>query len=305
MVAGYTLARFRPQRQLRPVVVPLVVFAVSWLWHGGPLWDAVTLVGVFAAALLLGANLQMRQAYLAELEDRAERLEREREQQARLAIAAERTRIAREMHDIVAHNLAVMVALSDGAAATAPVAPQRAVDLMEKASTTGREALTEIRRLIGLLRDGEAETLPGGPGGVPPPQPGLDDLDGLIDQVRAAGLQVTLTREGAPGAWGPGAGLAVYRIVQEALTNTMRHAGQEATVEVRVRCQGAGVDVEIVDDGGRRAAVAADGRSSGGHGLTGMIERAATYGGHVTAGPGHAGGWQVQVHLPLGAGAHP
>src|SRR5262249_49944177 len=157
----------------------------------------------------------------------------DRDQQAQLAVATERTRIAREMHDIVAHNLAVIVALADGAAATATTAPQRAADVMQQVSTTGRQALGEMRRPVGLLRDGKQDA--DAEGRVREPQPGLDDIDRLVEQIRAAGVQVALTREGVPGSWGPGAGLAVYRIVQEALTNTLKHAGPRAAAQVRLR----------------------------------------------------------------------
>ena len=295
MVASYAVARYRPRRYLWPAAALVVPLTVGWVWNGGPWWDVVALAALFAASTLLGMTIQTRRAYLAELEERARRLEHEREQQARLAIAAERARIAREMHDIVAHNLAVMVALADGAAATTPVAPQRAVDLMEKASATGREALAEIRRLVGLLRADESDRQPGDPGGTPPPQPGFDDLDDLIDQVRAAGLKVALTREGVPGDWGPGVGLAAYRIVQEALTNTMKHAGPRARAEVRLRFTPSGLEVEVVDDGGQRVAQPVD----GGHGLVGMTERVAPYGGTVTAEPRPGTGWRVRAHLPF------
>jgi signal transduction histidine kinase len=304
MVAGYTLARHRPRRYLWPVAAPLAVFVAGWLANGGPPWDAVALLGLFAAAVMLGTNRRTHRAYLAALEDRARRLEREREQQARLVVADERARIAREMHDIVAHNLAVMVALTDGAAATTPVAPQRAVAMMEQASTTGREALTEIRRLVDLLRTGEPAARPPpvppdlAGGRVPPPQPGFADVAGLVDQVRAAGLRVTLTCEGQPGRWGPGAGLAVYRIVQEALTNTIRHAGPRAGAQVFLRYHAAGADIDVLDDGGGAGTRPAP----GGHGLTGMTERAMSYGGHLEAGPRPEGGWRVHAYLPLGGG---
>lgn len=299
MVAIYAVARYRPRRHLWPAAALVIPFSVGWLAHGGPWVDIVALAALFAASALLGMNAQTQRAYLAELEERARRLEHEREQQARLAIAAERTRIAREMHDIVAHNLAVMVALADGAAATTPVAPQQAVDMMDKAALTGRAALPAFRCLVGLLRDGESERVPPREDRIPAPQPDFGDIDDLIDQVRAAGLQVTLTREGVPGEWGPGAGLAVYRIVQEALTNTMKHAGPQAKAEVRLRHHTAAADVEIVDDGGNGNRPT-NGRHPGGHGLAGMMERIAPYGGRVDAGPRPGRGWRVHAHLPLG-----
>jgi signal transduction histidine kinase len=277
-LAGYTLARHGPRHALWPVAVPVALFVVGWWWHGGPVWDALALSAAFAAAVLLGA-------YLTELEDRTHRLEREREQQGRLAVAAERARIAREMHDVVAHNLAVMVALADGAAAVTPNEPRRGADMMRQAAMTGRQALTEVRGLVGLLRASEED------GRLAPP-PGLDDLDALVGQVRAAGLAVTLTRTGNLGELGPGVALAIYRIVQEALTNTLKHAGPHATASVTLRRDPTGTDVLITDDGD--CPVPTTGR---GHGLAGMTERALPYSGRVTAGPGPDGGWRVHAHL--------
>ena len=324
MLAGYTLARHRSRTTLWPVAVPVVAFVVGWLWHDGPLWDALAVSAAFALALLLGVYLQTRRAFLRELEERARRLETEREQQDRLAVAAERARIAREMHDIVAHNLAVMVALADGAAAVTPREPERGVDMMRQSAMTGRQALTEVRKLVGLLRKSEEGLRFSKP-------PGLADLDDLVDQVRAAGLTVTLSRTGTCGD--PGPELAIYRIVQEALTNTVKHAGPGATADVGVRCDGTAVEVVVTDDGGDRAKsplvgsertvsplvgggrvlsplVGGDRAVSppvgGGHGLTGMVERAALYGGRVEAGTAPERGWRVHARLnalkdPVGA----
>jgi signal transduction histidine kinase len=287
-VALYTAARYGPRRQLVPIVAAIGIPAVVALFWNGPNWTVAGFIGsALAATILLGLMVRTREAYLAELEERARRLERERDQRARLAVAAERARIARDVHDIVAHNVAVMVALADGAAFTATAAPERAADAMRQVSTTGRQALGEMRRLLGLLRDAADGRAP---------QPGLDDLDDLVEQVRAAGVRVALTREGAPGDWGPGAGLAVYRIVQEALTNVLKHAGPRAFVEVRLRYEDGGVEVEVSDDG----SAAAGAGPGDGHGVTGMAERAAAYDGEVEAGPradGH--GWRVRARLRL------
>lgn len=290
-VAVYTVARYGPRRQLVPIVVAIGVPAVVALFWDGPNWTVAGFIGsALAATILLGLMVRTRVAYLAELEERARRLERERDQRARLAVAAERARIARDVHDIVAHNLAVMVALADGAALTATAAPERAADAMRQVSTTGRQALGEMRRLLGLLRDADDGRAP---------QPGLDDIDGLVGQVRAAGMRVALTREGVPEAWGPGAGLAVYRIVQEALTNVLKHAGPEAFAEVRLRHRDGVVEVEVTDDG---LPVPAAERGDG-HGVTGMAERAAAYDGEVEAGPRPDGpGWRVRARLRLDTG---
>jgi signal transduction histidine kinase len=295
LVAIYTIALYRPRRYLWPAIAVLEVILVVVAWRQEQPWNSLALgTSALAATVLLGVTVRTRRAYLGELEERARRLERERDQQARLAAATERARIARELHDIVAHNLAVMIALADGAAFTTTVAPDRAADAMQQVSGTGRQALAEMRRLLGLLRDDQ----PPQAASELVPQPGLDDLDELVDQVRAAGVRVTLTRQGTAGAWGPGAGLAVYRIVQEALTNTLKHAGPQASAQVRLRYTTAEVDLEVTDDGaGRPAQPATSGMAALGHGLAGMIERAASYGGQVQAGPCPGTGWRVRARL--------
>jgi signal transduction histidine kinase len=265
---------------------------VAWSVSGEPWRSLIPVNAVLIATALLGTNISTRRAYLDQLEERAHRLERERDQQAQLATAAERARIAREMHDVVAHNLAVIVALADAAALTATATPQAAADKMEQVAATGRDALGEMRRLLGLLHE-EADRVPAGLG----PQPGLEDIDRLVDQVRAAGLTVAVTREGVPGRWGPGAGLTVYRIVQEALTNTIKHAGPAAMAHVRLRYTPTGVDLEITDDGAYRPTRPAGTAPRSGHGLTGMVERAASYGGRVEAGPLPGSGWRVHTRL--------
>lgn len=290
LFAIYAVARYRPRRSLWPVVTMFAAGALVNLLvlRGMPAEDLTVMGALLAATVFLGMNLRTRRAYLDQLEERAARLERERDQQARLAAAAERARIARELHDIVAHNLTVMVALAEGAAATVPTAPDRAVEVMEKVAGTGRIALVEMRRMVGVLRTGDPE--PGTLG----PQPGLADIDPLVEQVRAAGMRVEFTRSGEPGAWGPGAGLAVYRIVQEALTNALKHAGPRAVARVRLRYTADTADLEVVDDGAGRAAVTGPGD---GHGLAGMTERAASFGGRLEAGPATAAGWRVRTSL--------
>jgi signal transduction histidine kinase len=237
------------------------------------------------AAVVLGLNVRTRRAYLASVEERAAQLERERDQQGLLAAAAERARIAREMHDIVAHNLSVMIALADGAGYMAEQDPQRAAGAMGQVSETGRHALGEMRRLLGVLREDDSTALA--------PQPGLADLEPLLEQVRAAGLHATLETVGAPVALGAGAELTVYRLVQEALTNVLKHAGAHAHATVRLHYDATGVEVEVSDDGHGRARVAV----GAGQGLNGMRERAAVYGGELEAGPAPGGGWRVRTRL--------
>lgn len=244
------------------------------------------------ATWFTGYYVRTRRSYLASLVSRAERLERERDTQAQLGASAERARIAREMHDIIAHNIAVMIALADGATYTAASNPGQAATLMGEVSATGRSALTEMHRLLGVLRQ------PAGPGHAP--QPTLADIDNLLAAIRAAGLPTRLTVTGQPADLPPSIQLALYRIIQEALTNTLKHS-VAASARVQLTYLPDGVALEVTDDGQPRARPvgAPDAGSSAGHGITGMRERAAVFGGEVSAGPGPRGGWRVHTMLYL------
>jgi signal transduction histidine kinase len=297
LVALYTVASMRPRREALAcagvlelaTLIGLILFAGSGWWY-----DAIFVAGMIAAALGLGLYSATRRAYLAELHDRAERLERERDQQGALAAAAERARIAREMHDIVAHHLTVMVALSDGAIAASATSPERAAEVMRSVSASGRRALADTRRLLGVLRPGTGDD----PGQFQP-LPGLAELDVLIDQVRAAGLATTLEVHGAASELPAGVQLTVYRLVQEALTNTLKHGGRGASAVVRLQYLPGGLQVDIEDDGaGTRASTPAN----VGSGLVGMRERAHAYGGDVQSGPRQPGGWRVSARLHLDEG---
>lgn len=245
--------------------------------------------GTVTAALVLGFNVRARRGRLASLEQRALDLERQRDQQAVLAVAEERSRIAREMHDIVTHNLSVMVALADGAVYANPHAPERATAAMRQSAETGRQALTDMRRFLGVLRADEPEALRH-------PQPGIGQLEALVRQVRAAGLPTGLSVSGATEAVSPGAQLTVYRLVQESLTNTLKHAAGVSAARVAVQVEGTAMTVEVSDDG-HKAATASD---SEGHGLIGMRERTAAFGGRLTAGPRPGGrGWRVSATFDL------
>jgi signal transduction histidine kinase len=294
LVAIYAAARYGSLPQLVPITVVTVLapVGISVALDGWTLGAFGFVTSLTLVSTLLGITVRTRQAYLGQLAERALQREREHEQELRLAAATERARIARDVHDVVAHNIAVMIALADGAALTAAKAPGRAADAMAKVSATGRQALGDMRRVLGVLQDTEQVGTA--------PQPDLADVDDLVAQVRSAGLAVTLTVEGEPGAWGPGAGLAVYRIVQESLTNTLKHAGTDATAHVVLRHGPDGTEVEVTDDGaGRPIAAAVD----GGRGLAGMVERAAAYGGKVTAGPREDGaGWRVRATVRPGEG---
>ena len=265
-----------------------VLLALESWFHGEHIRSFIGLTGLVAAAGILGRNIRNRRRLLASLEERAARLELERDQQGKLAAAAERARIARELHDVVAHNLTVMIALSDGAGYALRDAPEEAHRALETASRTGREALAEMRRLLGVLREEErtAES---------DPQPGVAQVDALVEQVRAAGLPVSYRVSAGSRALPAGIQLTVFRILQEALTNTLKHAGLSATAEVELAAGDSDVRLTVSDTGTPTAA----GNGNGGSGLRGMRERAAVYGGAVEAGPGPWGGWVVRARLPL------
>ena len=246
----------------------------------------------FGASWLLGYSARTRRAYTAEVERRATELERTRDAEAARAVAEERTRIARELHDVIAHHVSMMVIQAEAGPVVVNDRPAAAVQAFESISTTGRQALTEMRRLLGVLRDGNPH------GSEPPlaPQPSLDRLDELVAQQRAAGLDVDLRTEGEPRALPPSVELSAYRLIQEALTNVRRHSGA-ARARVVVRYRVDALDLEIVDPGPGRSATP----NGAGHGLVGMRERVALLGGTIVAGPLPGGGYGVRARLPLSA----
>jgi signal transduction histidine kinase len=224
------------------------------------------------------------------LRRRAHELERLNEEVARLAAVEERARLARELHDIVAHTVAVMTVHAGAARQLVDVDPGEAKATMRSAEQQGRQAMAELRRLLGLLRGS------GEPGALAPPS-GVRDLRELADTVRGGGLAVSLDVEGRPRELAPGVDLSAYRIVQEALTNTLKHASASQAA-VHVRYGEHALELEVIDDG-RPAGASANG--GGGHGLTGLRERAALYGGTLDAGPQPGGGYRVFAALPIDA----
>ncbi len=250
----------------------------------------------FALAWVLGDSLRTRRAYFAQLEERAARLEKEREAQAKVAVAAERARIARELHDVVAHNVSVMVVQADGAAYVLDAAPDQAKKALETISSTGRQALAEMRRLLGVLRTGEHQE-----GGEYVPQPDVEQLDELIEQCRSSGLPVDYRIEGTPRPLPSGVELTAYRIVQEALTNTRKHGGPDAGASVRLVYFDDGLGLLVEDDGkGAPHELYEEGGVDGqGHGLIGMRERVGMVGGTLDAGPRPGGGFRISALLPL------
>lgn len=247
------------------------------------------MVALDALAWVGGEGYRASRLLQDALIDRTVRLEREREQQARLAASAERARIAREMHDVIAHGLSVMIAQADGGAYVIEQDPGEAKAALERISATGRDSLTQMRGLLGLLRTGEGED-----DQPSAPQPGLAELPRLIDDARRDGLEVSLRHSGTDKPIARMLGLTVYRLVQESLTNARKHGGDR--VEVALERRPDGVDLRVIND------LAPDGKrlqtgSEPGHGLHGMQERVAAVGGQLTTGPA-AGGFVVHAWLP-------
>ncbi|NYI03839.1 sensor histidine kinase [Allostreptomyces psammosilenae] len=264
--------------------------ALRWAADGAFLTLFVALTAMVVAAAVLGVNARTTRAYLAAVEERAARLEQHQDQQARLAVAEERTRIAREMHDIVTHNLSVMVALTDAAVYAQHRSPDRATTAMLQISETGRQALTDMRRSLGILRADEPDV-------ERHPMPGIAQLETLADQMCAAGLPTRLEVRGGHAHVPATAQLTVYRLVQEALTNTLKHTPTGTHAEVRVLCSAETVEVDVTDNGPFSPP---PGATPSGHGIPGMRERSAAYGGKLRAGPLPGGGWGVHTRLILG-----
>ncbi|WP_034610479.1 sensor histidine kinase [Cellulomonas sp. URHD0024] len=309
-----------------PMLVPadaLVLVALYSVTVHGPRWaHRVAIVGALVGAAIVGSNVygqyagptataaaafvsiaalavwafglvrRTRRERLEALEDRARRLEIERDQQTQIATAAERARIAREMHDIVAHSLTVMIAQADGGRYAAEADPAAATRALGTIGETGRAALTDMRRLLGVLRGSDDAALEF------EPQPAESDVGTLVEQMRASGMRVSLVRMGSPRNLPPGTGLTVYRIAQEALTNVLKHAGPDPLVSVLVQWLPEGIVLEVSDDG-RGASADSDGL---GQGLLGMRERATMFAGTVSAGPRPGGGFRVRAHLPTPPG---
>ena len=252
-----------------------------------------SLLAVVLAAWSLGLFRRVQLAYIAALEERAMRAEAEREERARRAVRDERARIAREMHDVVAHSLAVIVSQAQGGQYAARTDPERATAVLATIADAGRQALADMRGLLGVLRPDTPPAAEDKDDRGWDPQPTLAELPELLDRVRGAGLPVQYSAVGAERALGPAAELALYRLVQEALTNTLKHAGPDVSAAVRFAWDADGLTVTVRDTG--RGSTPSDG---GGHGLIGMRERLAVVGGSVTAGPGPDGGFVVRSWLP-------
>jgi len=303
LVAMYSVVKYG--KHLRDTFLAAAVVAIGIFLevvrHPHQPWLPLTLwyIGVCGGVWLMGYSMRNRRIYVTTLEERAATLERERDHLARIAVADERAAIARELHDVVAHSLAVMIVQADGGTYAFDADPGQARQALKTVAETGRDALEDMRRLVDVLRGTQIEPATD----EARTQVTLDRLDLLIERARSAGVTVDLAVTGAPARLPPAVELSVYRIVQEALTNVLRHAGTGATVRLGLGYAGDAVSVSVVDDGGgaltRTVAAPAP---AGGHGLVGMRERVNVHGGDLTAGPSGTG-WAVDALIPLRAAA--
>ena len=323
VVSLYTVAAHRPRRQ---ALLAAGLFSVAMVGYGivadqlypssieDSLQAWVLTFIQFGAAFFLGDLQKRRLAYMAKLEALNAQLATEQELRSRWAVAEERARIARELHDVVAHSVSVMVVQAGAARRTLATSPAQATTALGQIESTGRQALVEMRRLLGLLRDGDHDA-------ALAPQPGLAHLESLAEAAREAGLPVEVEVEGEPRPLPAGVDLSAYRIVQEALTNSLKHAGR-ARARVRVCYGREALEVQVLDDGTGLPVQARDGgaglavvrlrpggllevtdpvapAAGGGNGLIGMRERVAMFGGSLEAGPRPGGGYRVAARLPL------
>ncbi|MGW2814582.1 sensor histidine kinase [Streptomyces sp. NPDC001415] len=293
LVALYSVAALSPVRRrvgVAALVAALIVPSVALNTE-----DAKELMFsffVFGAAYALGRLTHTRQAYTAAVEDRAAQLERANRIEAEQAAAHERARIAREMHDILSHAVSIMIVQAEAGPVAVRAAPARAEAAFEAISETGRDAMVQLRRMLGVLRE---ETAPDAPR---EPQPGTAALPALVERVSLGGPSVAYETKGAPRRLPPDTGASVYRIVQEALTNAVKHAAAR-TVQVQLAYMERELMIRVLDDGGGPGAAPGPGT---GHGLIGIRERAAAHGGTASAGPGPDGrGFEVRAVIPLPA----
>jgi signal transduction histidine kinase len=290
LVGLYTVASWCDVRDraigAAAVVIGLTVVGVVGI-PGNSGADVASYFATFAAAYLFGSTMRNRRLYGEQLEARASALERERNEETRRALAEERLRIAQELHDVVAHSMGVIAVQAGVGAHVIDSEPGEAKKALEAISQTSRSALVEIRRLLGVLREDQGVSYV--------PAPGLADLPRLLRDVASAGLHAEVRVDGTTMELPPGVDFTAYRIVQEALTNVLKHAGR-ATATVRIGYEDTALRLEILDDGR-----AVNGRAApGGHGLVGMRERVGVYGGTFEAGPRTGGGFRVAVRLPYG-----
>ena len=309
LVSSYSAAAYGSRRTGRALLVAALVVALAVAVPTAvseavgmralvPVPTLIAAAGAWGVGLVIRRQFALRDTAVRALADRASLMAAQQEEHAERARLEERLRIARELHDIIAHHLSIVVIQSQAAQRVPD--EERARQVMAEVERTSRTALDEMRRMLGLLRPGEQDDALA-EGGECAPALGLSGLPDLADRVRGAGLAVTLSVVGEVGATAPqDVGLTAYRVVQEALTNTLRHAGPAASARVTVGCRGGVLDVEVTDDG-RGAAAELDGRGSHGtgRGIIGMRERVSGLGGSLSAGPKAGGGYRVHAEIPL------
>ena len=294
-VAFYTIGAELERRRSLQIGGAASAVTVGWAWVGAIVLESVTTVAVVSTListvtpLLFGREMHERRRRLTELQVRAERAEHEREEKARQAVSEERSRIARELHDVVAHQMTVMTVQAEGARRVADGADPRLVEALETIRVAGHSALAELRRTVDLLRTPDEES-------ATEPLPRLSDLPRLVERVRAAGVPVELEIRGAPQPLSDGAELSAYRIVQESLTNAVRHGGPGVSAKVSIEYDPDRLDVSVSDDG---RGASSQPSPYGGHGIVGMRERIAVLGGEFQAGPKAGGGYLVRASIPL------
>jgi signal transduction histidine kinase len=297
--ALYSVAAYSEDRRLAWVTVvaaagTLLVVASLTVFdrpEGYELLTAVSMAAFLAAAVAAGVVMRNRERIFVDSERRAALAEADRVAEAERAVASERARIAREMHDVVAHGMSVVAVQAAAGQAIVRTDPDRAAEVFARIEAVGRESLGELRRMLGVLRDASGETA------SLSPQPGLADLADAVVEASESGIATELIVDGERRDLPPGVELAAYRIVQEALTNVLKHAGASASAQVRLAYERDAVVLEVTDDG-RGAVTSLFGRG-GGHGLIGMRERVAIYGGTLSAGPRPGGGYRVRASLPI------
>ena len=293
LVAAYASGAYTNRRDgwIAAAIIGAIVLIMAVSIGEDVVGDAVFIGGILFAVWGAARIVRSRQELAAALAARTVELEHEREEKAKLAVAEERTRIARELHDVVAHNISIMVVQAGAERHAIGDERPETSEVLETIENTGRAALAEMRRLLGMLRRSDDEL-------ALAPQPSLRHLDDLVEQVREAGMPVELRIEGEPRDIAPGVDLSAYRIVQEALTNALRHAGP-ARARVTVSYGDDELDIEIADDGSGSEATA----PAGGHGIVGMRERVALFGGDLAVGRRRAGGYTVRAKLPIDGAA--
>jgi signal transduction histidine kinase len=303
LIATYTVAAYDTRRRAAAglgVAVFAAMLGVALSGQVVGITSYVSNLALLTAAWAFGRSIAFRRAYTAQLEERAARLESQRDADLRAVVAEERARIARELHDVVAHHVSVMTVQAAAAQRTMARDPVRAHEAMAAVEATGRDALMEMRRMVDVLRADESPERD--TDSALSPQPGIADIPALVDELRRAGLHVEANLEEPPQPVGAGVDLAVYRIVQEALTNTLKHAGP-TRARVVVRYSAGGLDLLVEDHGRGLATMLAQDETHPGHGLPGMRERISLYGGHLYAGPRGGGGYAVRARIPLAPAA--